>query len=100
MWPDYCFYDVANGKVSRYFAGPVAVCDGLVAYLVAEEETSLVVQDIFDQQVFCRVLAEGLDVPLKNVKSFSFSADGATVSLTYYENDNESNVIEETFAVK
>ncbi len=101
VYPQYRLYDVEKSKVSRYFKGPIAVKDTLIAYFnVGEENATLVVQDIFDvdktYQEFKGKFDEFISMKMPEI---SFSEDGTKVSIKYCETDNESNIIEEVFVL-
>jgi len=100
--PKYRLYDVEKGKVSRYFDGPIAVFDNLIAYVVAKEEKGiLIVQDIFDTDKYYQEFYGKFNrfIYMK-VIGLSFSADGTKVMIKHHEDKNESNIIEEVFEIE
>lgn len=97
----YRFYDVAKSKVSRYFAGPIALHDGLIACLDEEDnDLTLVVQDLFDTDKTYRKIAEKVNGSF--VISFDdmyFSKDGLKIILSYYD-VNIDDITQEVFDLK
>ena len=100
--PTYRFYDVAKSKVSRYFEGPVALHDGLIAYLDAKDNGfTLVVQDLFDTDETYRKIAEKVNGAFViGFDDMSFSKDGSKIILSYYDVKNVDDIIQEVFELK
>lgn len=98
----YRLYDVEHGKVSRYFDGPIAVNDMLVAYFtMSEDRAVLVVQDAFDTEKTYKEFNGKFDeyIWLKII-GLSFSDDGTKLVIKHRETNNEENIIEESFSLK
>ncbi len=101
VYPSYRFYDAQGGIASRYFEGPIAVNGTLIAYFTEnEEKTLLVVQDIFDGEKNYKEFSGKFDrfISMK-IQEISFSEDGTKIHIKHRETNNESNIIEETFAL-
>ncbi len=97
--PKYRLYDVERGIVSRYFEGPIAVRDTLIAYFnVIDEKAILVVQDAFDINRYYKEFTGKFDkFVFMKIQEISFSEDGAKIIIKHCEPNNENNMIEEIF---
>ena len=101
VYPQYRFYDVSKGSVSRYFDGPVAVYGTRVAgFCLRDDKALLIVQNAFDTDKAYREFTGKFDKSIfLKVQSLTFSPDGKQVTVSHCETDNESHVIEETFSI-
>lgn len=99
--PKYRFYDIEKSKVSRYFSGPIATTEELVAYFsVVDDKAKLVVQDAFDiDKIYKEFTGQFDKFIFMNIRDIYFSKDGTKISIKYCETNNESNIIEETFDI-
>jgi len=100
--PKFRLYDAQKGIASRYFEGPIAVNGTLIAYFdVSNEEASLIVQDVFDVEKYCKVFNGKFDTFIgMKIQEMSFSEEGTQIIIKHRETNNESNIIEETFVLE
>lgn len=102
VFPKYRLYDIEKSKVSRYYEGPIAVKDKLVAYFSAnEDDASLVVQDIFDIDKNYHEFNGEFDKSIfMKIQEIYFVDNGKKIIIKYCEANNENNIIEETFILE
>ena len=100
--PKFRLYDAQKGIASRYFEGPIAVNGTLIAYFdVSNEEASLIVQDAFDVEKYCKVFNGKFDTFIgMKIQEMSFSEEGTQIIIKHCETNNERNIIEETFVLE
>lgn len=102
--PTVKFYDVEKGRISPFFLGPAQHYKELVAYFRYSDdgETFLVVQNMFDSSKYYRefVGEGGFEFIMKNIIKIEFSQDGKKVTVEYCEQNNEENILIETFSLK
>ena len=99
VFPTYRFYDIEKSLVSRYFDGPIAISNNMIAYCVIEKNV-IIVQDIFDiDKAYKEFTYKFSDKNFLNFNEMHFSDDGTKIIVSYYDNDFE-NIIEESFNIK
>ena len=97
------YYDVENGRVSRFYYRPLDTHKNLVAYYGSNsnDKTVLIVSDMFDKQTYyCEFAREFSLSVLTGGSTGSFSEDGKTLTVTYIVTDHENKTdtkITETF---
>ena len=99
--PAYRIYNVKKGVASRYYVGPIAYNDSLVAYFnYDEDDVKLIVQDIFDIEKYYVEFSGKFDKFIYiNIQEISFNENGTKIVIKHRETNNESNIIEETFVL-
>ena len=99
--PKYRLYDAQKGVASRYFEGPIAHNGKLLAYFsINENDAKLIVQDIFDiEETYIEFSGKFDKFILMKIKEMSFDDNGTKLVIKYFETNNESNIIEETFVL-
>lgn len=102
VFPIYRLYDVKNGKVSRFYDGPIALDGDLIAYFaISDDSAKLIVQDAFDSEKTYQEFVGKFDINIfTKIQEISFSADGEKVIIKHCETNNEENIIEESFVLK
>ncbi len=101
VFPKYRMYDVKKAKVSRYFEGPIAVHDTLIAsFITKNNKAFLVVQDIFDTDKYYKEFSIDMDASyyLRMVEVI-FQDNATKVAIKHYADDYESNIVEKTFVL-
>ena len=98
--PRYRFYDVENGKVSRFFDGPIKTKDNLIAcFDTRDSVTYLTVQDIFDADAYYCEFTGNFDVHIYlSCTEIVFLENAITIK--YSDTDNYQKDIVETFKLK
>ncbi len=99
----YTFYDVASGRVSRRFEGPLQTYKDKVAYFdlhrSPDDRAVIVVRDMFDRKNYYFAVGGKFDNDIcKNFVSMVFSEDGKEITLKY--NDYYNNEVIEKFTLK
>ena len=87
------YYDVSNGRVSRFFERPVASSGELVAYFSVngDDQIVLVVQNMFDPDKYYKeIIRDFSDFVLKDEAKAAFSENNTKLSIAYWTGpDNE-----------
>ena len=101
VYPKYRLYDVEKGKVSRYFDGPIATYDNLIAYLISnEQKTVLAVQDFFDIDIFYKEFTGDFNHSIyMDFDDLSFSDDGTKIIIKHSDLNNKNDAKEEIFEI-
>ncbi|MBR2353480.1 MAG: hypothetical protein IKC69_03045 [Clostridia bacterium] len=100
------YYDVENGRVSRFYYRPLDTHKNLVAYYGhnSDDEIVLVVSDMFDKQTYyCEFTREFSVSVLTGGSTGSFSEDGKNLTVTYFVTDQENQTdteVTETFRLR
>ena len=106
VFPRYRFYDVENGRISKFYPGPVARRGELIALLGEKEDDSvaLIVQNAFDNRLDYKELTAKFDDSIwLGLDTLSFSENGEKIVVWYYGKaedgsiDYSGEVIEEVF---
>lgn len=99
VFPTYRFYDIEKSKVSRYFSGPIATTDNLVAYFVFDEnETTLVVQDMFDiDKTYKEFTGKFNERIYMDINEMYFSNDATQIIINYSNVNSKDDIVEEKF---
>ncbi|MBQ3547951.1 MAG: hypothetical protein IJA44_05720 [Clostridia bacterium] len=99
VFPKYRMYDIEKGMVSRYFEGPIALKDNMIAsFIIKDDRAYLTVQDIFDTDVFCKEFSINMDKFYHlQIEEVYFADDGKKVFIKHYEDDYESDIVEKSF---
>ena len=99
------YYDVENGRVSRFYYRPLDTHKNLVAYYGrnSNDKTVLIVSDMFDKQTYYCEFARDFSLSvLTGGSTGSFSEDGKTLTVTYIVTDHENKTdteVTETFQI-
>lgn len=91
------YYDVSNGRVSRFFARPAGNSNDLVAYFAFKEDHTLVlvIQDIFDSNVFYKEIKRDFsDFVIKIKTEAEFFDNDTKLRITYWINPDNEEVTE------
>ena len=101
VYPKYRLYDVEKGKVSRYFEGPIATFDHLIAYFISNEQKNvLAVQDFFDVDRFYKEFTGSFDDSIYMCfDDLSFSADGTKIVIKHSDLNDKSDSKEDVFEI-
>lgn len=98
----YSFFDTVQNRVSPVYENPELIQDGKIVYMALDEGTpQLVVQDIFDKTVFCRVYDRDFSktaVPADALTSAAFT-DENTLQVTYLSG-GDFETVEETIRLQ
>ena len=98
----YSFFDTVQNRVSPVYENPELMQDGKIVYMALDEGTpQLVVQDIFDKTVFCRVYDRDFSktaVPADALTSAAFT-DENTLQVTYLSG-GDFETVEETIRLQ
>lgn len=98
----YSFFDTVQNRVSPVYENPELVQDGKIVYMTLDEgKLRLVVRDIFDETVFCRVYDRDFSktaVPADVLTSAVFT-DENTLQVTYLSGEN-FEAVEETLRLQ
>jgi len=92
------YYDVTNGRVSRFFHRPVAIYDDLVAYFTKNAnsgKTVLVIQNMFEPLNYYKEIARNFSSWIYiNFCEAQFIENGGQLKITYWINPNDEEVTE------
>lgn len=96
LW-DERYYDVATGRVSRFFPRPLQTHGETVAYFAVtqNEEIILTVQNMFDPSHFYKEFRRNFsDMVIRGECKAEFLNDGCQLKVTYWKNPNDEEVME------
>lgn len=96
LW-DERYYDVATGRVSRFFPRPLQTCGETVAYFIItqNEEIILVVQNMFEpSHLYKEFRRDFSDAVIRGNCEAEFLNDGCQLKVTYWKNPNDEEVVE------
>ena len=100
VFSTYRFYDIEKSKVSRYFEGPIAISNNLIAYCVFDKKV-LIVQDIFDiDKTYKKLTFDFNDQIFLNFNEMYFSNDGKNIIISYYDGNSDYQLVEESIVIK
>ena len=100
VFPQYRFYDIEKSKVSRYFGGPIAIYDNLIAYCVFDKNI-IIVQDIFDvDKAYKELKVEFSDRIFLDINEIHFSNGGKNIIISYYDSNSDYRLVEQSIVVK
>jgi len=92
------YYDVSNGRVSRFFSKPVQTHGELVAYFTTKDESLdwvLVIQNMFDPAVYYKEIIRDFSLYVYTAPSTAeFLDDGKKLSITYWLKPDDREVTE------
>ena len=92
------YYDVSNGRVSRFFSKPVQTHGELVAYFIKKDESLdwvLVIQNMFDPAVYYKEIIRDFSLYVYTAPSTAeFLDDGKKLSITYWLKPDDREVTE------
>lgn len=91
------YYDVLNGRISRFFERPAGNSKNLVAYFTFKEDNTivLVIQDIFDSNLFYKEIKRDFsDFVIKNETKAEFIDSDTKLKITYLINSDNEEVTE------
>jgi hypothetical protein len=92
------YYDVSNGRVSRFFSKPMQTHDELVAYFTWKEEDGdlvLVIQNMFDPSVYYKEVERDFSLYVYTMPSTAeFLDNGTKLSITYWLKPDDKEVTE------
>lgn len=96
LW-DKRYYDVATGRVSRFFPKPLQTYGDTVAYFIVNQndEIILIVQNMFDpSQSYNEFRRDFSDTVIKGQCTAEFLNEGHAIKVTYWRNPNDEEVTE------
>ncbi|MCL2165943.1 MAG: hypothetical protein FWH49_01455 [Clostridiales bacterium] len=92
------YYDVENGKVSRFFPKPVQTHEEIVVYYTYKaqsEEWVLVIQAMFNPAVYYREYRRDFSLFVYSMPSTAeFIDNGNSLQIKYWTNPNDDEIIE------
>lgn len=88
------YYNVNDNAFSKTFSSVIASFDGLVAYIDVDDKNPLesrtvVIQDIFNDDLFYKSFKLDFSLVDTPVVKAEFSDDGAILTVTYLSGDNQ-----------
>ena len=92
------YYDVSNGRVSRFFERPIQVSNELVAYFTFRDSDNaivLVVQNMFDRSTYYQEITRDFsDFVFKDEAEAEFLENDTKLKISYWTKPNDQKVTE------
>lgn len=86
------YFDLENGKVSRFFTNSLGTSHELVAYFTWERnnELVLIVQDVFDEEIYYEEIKREFSVKVdKELCPIEFLNNNSELKISYWTNPND-----------
>lgn len=92
------YYDLSNGRISRFFERPIQISNELVAYFMVrdfDDAIVLVIQNVFDQSNYYKEITRDFsDFVLKDHVEAEFLEDDTKLKISYWIKPDDQKVTE------